>query len=72
MDENEQYFWGKYKAFDGKTQMVWIGPMTKEQMLDEYEEFRHNQLKMNNGILNVAESDVWKNEIPGDEYSRTN
>lgn len=41
MDEKFGW-WGKYHTFAGMMRMVWIGPMTKAEMKEHFNEFRHN------------------------------
>lgn len=41
----EKYgWWGKYHKIPGKDrfEMIWIGPMSHNQMIEEFDEFRHN------------------------------
>lgn len=35
-------YWGKYETFGGETRMLWIGPMTRDEMLAYDDEYRHN------------------------------
>lgn len=34
-------YWGKYKKKNGKMEIIWIGPMTKEEMLEKDDTYRH-------------------------------
>lgn len=42
--EKEQYgYWGKFHMFlDGKMRKIYIGPMTRTEMLEDFDAFRHN------------------------------
>ena len=35
-------WWGKYKRVNGKIEKIWIGPMTKKEMLKADDTYRHN------------------------------
>ena len=35
-------YWGKYKIINGVAQKVWIGPMTKDEMIKDHSEYSHN------------------------------
>ena len=35
-------WWGKYKIINGKAKKIYIGPMTKAEMLDYDDTYRHN------------------------------
>ena len=37
-------YWGKFHQFedDKKPRMIWIGPMTEDEMLDSFSTYRHN------------------------------
>lgn len=44
---NELYgYWGKMKLFDDgittEPRMIWLGPMSRQEMKDNFPEFRHN------------------------------
>jgi hypothetical protein len=40
----EKYYWGKFYMGSGKIpRKIWIGPLTEEEMKQDFEEFRHNQ-----------------------------
>lgn len=43
--QKSTYWWGKMKEFyeDGPPRLIWIGPMTKDEMMEHFDEFRHNR-----------------------------
>jgi len=35
-------YWGRYKQFyEEDPRLIWIGPMSEQEMLDHFNEFRH-------------------------------
>jgi len=43
--ENKFGWWGKFESFDDPDReptMIWVGPMCREDMLYQFEQFRHN------------------------------
>ena len=41
------WWWGKYHQFyeEDKPRKIWIGPMSYEEMIEDFDEFRHNFTK---------------------------
>lgn len=42
--EDERYgWWGKFKkAKGGNFEKVWVGPMSRQEMLEKFPDYRHN------------------------------
>lgn len=46
MSESKIGYWGKMHCMEEENlkpcRLIWLGPMSKEEMIEEFAEFRHN------------------------------
>lgn len=52
---NKFGWWGKMHKFCGEKEprMVWIGPMTRKEMVEDFDVFRHNFQRHNDAVMSI-------------------
>jgi len=60
------YYWGRFRYFHSEaTRMIWIGPMTEDEMKESFHEFRHNRSKSHYELYTANSESL--PEFPGKE-----
>ncbi len=47
MKEEKFYYWKYHTTEQEPERMIWIWPITKEEMKEDFDEFRHNKYTIN-------------------------